>query len=254
MWECDWHQRLQDQPQVADYVASLHLQPLLQPREAIFGGRTDVVQLHRTAAQGEEIRYYDYTSLYPWVNKNARYPVGHTELIYAPDTVDHHPYFGLAKCTLLPPLGLYHPVLPYRTGNKLTFPLCRNCVENQLDRPLKAKTLQCPQTDKQRALSGTWCTSELDNTVEQRYVVLNSRKIPLWPTTTTFAQIQPLLPESNLFARIKPLLPEYNNFTRRQQLLPEYNRYARIQPLLHEYKHFARIKPLLPDYKHFSRK
>ena len=72
-------------------AASLHLQPSLQPREAFFGGRTNVVQLHRTAAQGEEIRYYDYTSLYPWVNKNARYPVGHPEFIYTPDTVDLHP-------------------------------------------------------------------------------------------------------------------------------------------------------------------
>ena len=43
-WECDSHWRLQDQPQVADYVASLHLQPPLQPREAFFGGCTNVVQ------------------------------------------------------------------------------------------------------------------------------------------------------------------------------------------------------------------
>ena len=140
MWECDWHQRFQDQPLVADYVASLHLQPPLQPREAFFGGRTNVAQLHRTAARGGEIRYYDYTSLYPWVNKNARYLVRHLEFIYAPDTVDLHPYFGLAKCTVLPPPGFYHPVQPYRTGEKLTFPLCRTCVENQLDRPLHDKT------------------------------------------------------------------------------------------------------------------
>ena len=77
MWECDWHQRLQNQPEVANYMASLHLQPPLQPCEAFFGGRTNAVQLHRTATQGEEIRCYDYTSLYPWVNKNARYPGGH---------------------------------------------------------------------------------------------------------------------------------------------------------------------------------
>ena len=125
MWECDWHQRLQDQPEVADYVGSLHLQPPLQPREAFFGGRTNAVQLHRTADQGEEIRYYDYTSLYPWVNKNARYPVGHPEFIYAPDTVDFHPYFGFAKCTMLPPPGLYHPVLPIARGINSPSP----CVE-----------------------------------------------------------------------------------------------------------------------------
>ena len=181
MWECDWHWRLLDQPQVADYVASLHLQPPLQPREAFFGGRTNVVQLHRTADPGEEIRYYDYTSLYPWVNKNARYPVGHPQFIYAPDTVDLHPYFGLAKCTVLPPPGLYHPVLPYRTGDKLTFPLCRTCVENQLDRPLHAKTWQCPHTDAQRALTGTWCTPELHKAVERGYVVLKIHEVWHFP-------------------------------------------------------------------------
>ena len=181
MWECDWHRRLQDQPQVADYVASLHLQPPLQPREAFFGGRTNEVQLHRTSAPGEEIRYYDYTSLYPWVNENARYPVGHPEFIYAPDTVDLHPYFGLAKCTVLPPPGLYHPVLPYRTGDKLTVPLCRTCVENQLDRSLHAKTWQCPHTDPQRALTGTWCTPELHRAVEQGYVVLKIHEVWHFP-------------------------------------------------------------------------
>ena len=115
------------------------------------------------------------------MNKNARYPVGHPEFIYAPDTVDLHPYFGLAKCTVLPPPGLYHPVLPYRTGDKLTFPLCRTCVENQLDRPLHAKTWQCPHTDAQRALTGTWCTPELHKAVEQGYVVLKIHEVWHFP-------------------------------------------------------------------------
>ena len=202
-------------------------------------GRDPLLRLHQSLPLGEQER-----PLPRWAH----------ELIYAPDTVDHHPFFGLAKCTLLPPLGLYHPVLPYRTGDKLTFPLCRNCVENQLDRPLKAKTWQYPQTNQQRALTGTWCTPDLDKAVEQRYVVLNPLKIPLWPTTATFAPIHRLLPETNLFARIQLLLPKYNNFARIQHHLPEYNPFARIQPLLHKYNHFARIQPLLPDYKYFSRK
>ena len=69
--------------------------------------------------------------------------------------------------SVLPPPGLYHPVLPYRTWEKLTFLLCRTCVENQLDRPLHAKTWQCPHIDQQRALTGTWCTPEPDKAVEQ---------------------------------------------------------------------------------------
>ena len=179
MWKCDWHQRLQDQSEGVDYVASLHLQPPLQPCEAF--GRTNVVQLHRTADQGEEIRYYDYTSLYPWVNKNTRYPVGHPEFIYAPNTVDLHPYFGLAKCMVLPPPGLYHPILPYRTGDKLTFPLCRTCVEDQLDLPLHAKTWRCPHTPEHRSLTGTWCTPELEKAVEQGYVVQKMHEVWHFP-------------------------------------------------------------------------
>ena len=135
MWECVWHQRQLQDLAVTNYVVSLHLQGPLQPREAFFGGRTNVVQLHQItdATQGEQIRYYDYTSLYPWVNKNAHYPLGHPEFVYPPDSLDLSPYFGLAKCTVFPPADLYHPVLPYRTGDKLTSPLCRTCVQEQLD-------------------------------------------------------------------------------------------------------------------------
>ena len=75
----------------------------------------------------------------------------------------------------------HHPVLPYRTGEKLTFPLCRTCVENQLDRLLHDKTWQCPHTDQQRALTGTWCTPELDKAVEQGYVVLKIHEVWHFP-------------------------------------------------------------------------
>ena len=92
------------------------VQPPLQPREAFFGGRTNVVQLHRTAAPGEEIRYYDYTSLYPWVNKNARYPVGHPEFIYTPDTVDLHPYFGWPNVPCCLPPACTIPSCPIAQG------------------------------------------------------------------------------------------------------------------------------------------
>ena len=67
--------------------------------------------VHYTAQPGKKIRYYDYTSLYPWVNKNGRYPVGHPTFIYAPASNDLTPYIGLAKITILPPESLFHPVL-----------------------------------------------------------------------------------------------------------------------------------------------
>ena len=117
----------------------------------------------------------------PLLRLHESLPLGHPEFIYTPNTVDLHPYFGLAKCSVLPPLGLYHPVLPYCTGDKLTFPLCRICVEDQLDLPLHAKTWHCPHTPEQRALTGTWCTPELEKAVEQGYVVQKIHEVWHFP-------------------------------------------------------------------------
>ena len=38
----------------------------LNPWDAFFGGRTEAVRLY---VKNEEMRYYDFTSLYPFVNK-----------------------------------------------------------------------------------------------------------------------------------------------------------------------------------------
>ena len=66
-------------------------------------------------------------------------------------------------------LDLYHPDLPYRHQHKLTFPLRRTCVQDQLDRPLRTKTVACAHTDEQRFLIGTWCTPELEEAVRRGY-------------------------------------------------------------------------------------
>jgi hypothetical protein len=69
--------------------------------------------------EDETIHYYDYTSLYPYVNKNGIYPIGHPEIISQPGHTEISRFFGIAKCTVLPPHGLYHPVLPPRQKDKL---------------------------------------------------------------------------------------------------------------------------------------
>ena len=101
-----------------------------------FGGRTGVVALHAVAEEGEEIRYVDVTSLYPWVNKNCTYPIGHPQIITQPDDQSIHSYFGLALVDILPPARLFHPVLPVRSGQKLTFPLCRTSQTHVGSHPL----------------------------------------------------------------------------------------------------------------------
>jgi len=93
------------------------------------GGRTNACQLCAEAGvnQGEEIRYVDVTSLYPTVKKFDTFPVKHPQIITQP-VQDIHRYFGNPYCTVVLPMYLYHPVLPYRCGGKVTFPLCRQCV------------------------------------------------------------------------------------------------------------------------------
>lgn len=116
-----------------------------------------------TSRWKKKLKYYDFTSLYPWVNKDGKYPVGHPEIISQPGHTDINQYFGIAKCTVLPPEKLSHPVLPLRQNNKLTFPLCTACVQEEMNK-LKKKLLDrswiCTHNDQQRQILGTWCIPE----------------------------------------------------------------------------------------------
>ena len=121
MWECEWDQLVDTDEAVQRFLNSFDLVAPLEPREAFFGGRTGAVALHAVAGEGEEIRYVDVTSLYPWVNKNCPYPIGHPKIITQPADQSLDSYFGVGTVDILPPAGLFHPVLPVRSGNKLTF-------------------------------------------------------------------------------------------------------------------------------------
>lgn len=113
--------------------------------------------LHAVASEGEEIRYVDVTSLYAWVNKKARYPIGHPTIITQPRIQDIANYFGIASVDILAPAELFHPVLPVRSGNKLTFPLCAACVKQEQDNPMLERSEVCNQyhTPEERTLRGT---------------------------------------------------------------------------------------------------
>ena len=177
MWECQWNKQKKDNLGIQNFLYTLQLQPRLEPRDAFFGGRTNAIQLLRHTEEGEQIHYCDYTSLYPWVNKNCPYPVGHPTIITQPESNDISDYFGLIKCTIEPPYELYHPVLPYRCHNKLIFPLCRTCTETELQRGLHHRNFTCPHTSEERALTGTWCSPELEEALQQGYKILKVHEI-----------------------------------------------------------------------------
>ena len=185
MWECEWQSLKSTNVGVKTYLNTLYLKPLLKPRDAFFGGRTNAIHLYAQGANERPIAYYDFTSLYPFVNKTSRYLIGHPTFIYNPSVNDISTYFGLIHCTILPPYRLFHPVLPYRYASKLVFPLCAACTEEQIDNDLLRKRTHCPHSDSQRALTGTWCTPEVQKAIEKGYRLVRVHEVWHFPQSTT---------------------------------------------------------------------
>ena len=170
-----------NEPAVSQFLASFDLVAPLEPCEAFLGARTGAVALHAVAGEGEEIRYVDVTFLYPWVNKNCPYPIGHPKIITQPADQSLDSYFGLATVNILPPVGLFHPVLPVCCGQKLTFPLCRSCVQEEQAQSMLTRTHYCPHSDADRTLRGTWCTPELVKAVEKGYTLIKIHEVWHFP-------------------------------------------------------------------------
>ncbi|XP_028411614.1 uncharacterized protein LOC114534373 [Dendronephthya gigantea] len=174
VWECDITQELECSENMKSYFDSYDLIDPLEPRDAFFGGRTNAAKLFHECKDDEKIRYVDFTSLYPWANKTTRTVVGHPHIITENFDEDISNYFGLIKCTVLPPHGLFHPVLPYRTQGKLMFPLCKSCADACNQSP-------CTHSDTERSIQGTWCSVELEKALEKGYVILKLHEVWHFP-------------------------------------------------------------------------
>ena len=181
IWECQWDEQVKTNEAVQRFLSSFDLVPPLNPRDAFYGGRTEAVALHSVAGEGEEIRYCDITSLYPYVNKTCTYPIGHPQIITQPMDQSIHSYFGIALVDILPPAGLFHPVLPVRIEGKLTFPLCSKCVQEEQTKPMLQRTHYCMHTDTERMLRGSWCTPEIVQAVQKGYVIKHIHEVWHFP-------------------------------------------------------------------------
>ncbi len=53
----------------------------LNPRDSLFGGRTNALKLYHKTAEDKRVSYLDFTSLYPFVQSRKTYPIGHPEII-----------------------------------------------------------------------------------------------------------------------------------------------------------------------------
>ncbi|XP_052681401.1 uncharacterized protein LOC128162281 [Crassostrea angulata] len=161
IWEHDFDMEMKKNSDLRGFVDYLNFQDPLNPREALYGGRTNATRLFCTEG---DMRYVDVCSLYPFVLKYKPFPMGHPEII-AENFEEISNYFGLIQCQVLPPRGLYHPVLPYRNGGKLLFPLCRTCAQELCQDP----HYRCQHSEAERCITGTWVTVELQKAIECGY-------------------------------------------------------------------------------------
>lgn len=119
------------------------------------------------------------------MNKTKTYLVSHPEILINPVDQNLDSYFGMAKVMILPPSNLYHPVLPVHIGGKLMFPLCTQCVMEELQKPWLERTEVCTHTAERRCLIGTWCTPELQKAVEKGYQIIKIYEVWHFPQTQT---------------------------------------------------------------------
>ncbi|XP_055354335.1 uncharacterized protein LOC129599985 [Paramacrobiotus metropolitanus] len=171
MWSCQWGEQLKV-PNIREYMSDMSLRSPLQPKEAFKGGRTNANKLLYECGPNEKIHHFDIVSLYPYVNKNCVYPIGHPKLITA-DFKDVSEYFGFVKCTVLAPGHCLFPVLPATINGKLIFALCRKCAEHR-------QNDFCTHSGKERLLEGVWTTPELQHAILQGYKVVAVHEVWHW--------------------------------------------------------------------------
>ena len=145
----------------------------LRNRDALYGDRTVAMRLHYRPNNNETIQYVDVMSLYPYICKYFKFPVGHPVIHVGDACRDIESCLrmeGLIKSSIVPPDKLYHPVLPYRCINKLMFCLCRTCVDTS--------SAECTHTENEdRALKCTWILDEVRLAVEKCYRIIEIHEV-----------------------------------------------------------------------------
>ncbi len=196
MWACDWARLLKGDAEAKRYVDSLELVDPIDIRDAYFGGRTNAIVLLKSLLLPEKAGYDDFCSLYPFVLKYRRYPVGHPvritsdfkapcreacigakcPLIACKGWHWRIPYFGLMKLRVAPPRSLRFPVLPVHCNGKLMFPLCSTCTQRESQDP-------CQCSDKARSLMHTWTTCEIEVALDAGYEIVHIFEVLHWVET-----------------------------------------------------------------------
>ena len=152
-WECEFDEvgTMKQKPELLTHP--IVEQSPLKTRDALYGGRTEAMRLHHKAREDETIQYVDVISLYPYICKYFKFPIGHPVIHVGDACQDKESVLqkGLDK--------MFHPTsqapLPsraaFRCNNKLLFCLCKSCaIEQNTEKECRHKTVT------ERAFTGTW--------------------------------------------------------------------------------------------------
>jgi len=129
------------------------------------------MRLHYKLREGEgTVQYMDMISLYPYVSRYFKFPMGHPVIHVGDAWQDTEAMLrkeGLIKCCVLPPQRHYHLVLHFRCNDKFLFCLCKSCAtERNTDGECTHERVP------DRALTGTWVIDEVRLAVQKSYEVI----------------------------------------------------------------------------------
>ena len=145
-------------------LESLGLPSNLELRRGLKGGRTNNIKFNFKSDGKSELKYYDFTSLYPSVLKQEKYPMGHPKRITKNFDYSLKSYFGMVYCSVETPPDLYLPVLGNTFEGKFIFSLCRKCTEDK-------NKEECNHSEDERRLYGVWTTAELEIAIREGYKI-----------------------------------------------------------------------------------
>lgn len=166
---------------------SLFRHMAIQPREALYGGRTEPFKLY---AKGE-LYHIDVVSLYPTVCAYDELPIGRWTEFCDRDRIlsmiEDRTLFGFVRCSVLPPKDLLIPFLPHRreSDGRLVFSL--------------------------EPMTGCWTTVDLFFALDQGYQMTEAYRAIHFAESER--KVGPFYDYVNLFIQIKQRAKEQGNKT-----------------------------------------
>ena len=124
IWEHYYDNMLKQDKNFREFIANLDLEKhrFIDPRKALFGGRTECFRTHYTCGPNESVQYVDSRSMYPRVLRDSKFPKWHPIVKHCltdSNMGNVSDYFGIAKVRILPPSDLHLPLLPYKSKKSI---------------------------------------------------------------------------------------------------------------------------------------